>query len=83
MQDYNAADGDILHFGNGSALRSQFQINTTHTATAAGERSGDDDVEEAFVIYRPTGQIMWALVDGGGQSSINLQIGGNVFDLML
>ncbi|MDP2578781.1 putative Ig domain-containing protein [Shimia thalassica] len=83
VQDYNAADGDILHFGNGSALRSQFQVNTTHTATAAGERSGDDDVEEAFVIYRPTGQIMWALVDGGGQSSINLQIGGNVFDLML
>ncbi|MBU2944317.1 calcium-binding protein [Shimia thalassica] len=82
VQDYNAADGDILHFGNGSAIASQFQVNTTHTATAAGERSGDDNVEEAFVIYRPTGQIMWALVDGGGQSSINLQIGQNVFDLM-
>ncbi|MDO6800709.1 hypothetical protein Q4605_19860, partial [Shimia thalassica] len=82
VQDYNAADGDILHFGNGSATASQFQVNTTHTATAAGERSGDDNVEEAFVIYRPTGQIMWALVDGGGQSSINLQIGQNVFDLM-
>ncbi|MEP5168752.1 MAG: hypothetical protein ABJQ23_15015, partial [Shimia thalassica] len=82
VQDYNAADGDILHFGNGSATASQFQVNTTHTATAAGERSGDDNVEEAFVIYRPTGQIMWALVDGGGQSSINLHIGQNVFDLM-
>ncbi|MDO6501887.1 calcium-binding protein, partial [Shimia thalassica] len=82
IQDYNAADGDVLHFGNASASISQFQVNTTHTATAAGERSGDDDVEEAFVIYRPTGQIMWALVDGGGQSSINLQIGGDVFDLM-
>ncbi len=82
VQDYSAADGDILHFGNGSATADQFQVNTTHTATAAGERSGDDNVEEAFIIYRPTGQIMWALVDGGGEASINLQIGGNVFDLL-
>ncbi|MDP2580467.1 calcium-binding protein [Shimia thalassica] len=65
IQDYNAAEGDVLQFGNTSATASQFQVNTTHTATAAGERSGDDTVEEAFVIYRPTGQIMWALVDGG------------------
>ncbi len=82
VQDYNAAEGDILQFGNAAATRSQFQVNTTHTATAAGERSGDDSVEEAFVIYRPTGQIMWALVDGDGQASINLQIGGDVFDLL-
>ena len=37
---------------------------------------------EAFVIYKPTGQILWALVDGGGQDSINLQIGGDTFDLL-
>ncbi|MDO6482678.1 calcium-binding protein [Shimia thalassica] len=82
VQDYDAAAGDILQFGIASATRSQFQINTTHTSTTAGERSGDDATEEAFVIYRPTGQIMWALVDGAGQSSINLQIGGEVFDLL-
>ncbi|CUK08346.1 Hemolysin, chromosomal [Shimia thalassica] len=82
VQDYNAAEGDVLQFGIATATRSQFQINTAHTATAAGERSGDDNIEEAFVIYRPTGQIMWALVDGAGQSSINLQIGGDVFDLL-
>ncbi|MDO6481750.1 calcium-binding protein [Shimia thalassica] len=81
VQDYNAAEGDVLHFGNGAATRNQFQINTTHTATAAGERSGDDNIEEAFVIYRPTGQIMWALVDGAGRSAINLQIGQDVFNL--
>ncbi|PHO03435.1 hypothetical protein CSC82_16235 [Rhodobacteraceae bacterium 4F10] len=83
IQDYDASEGDILQFGIGSATASQFQVNTTHTATAAGERSGDDSIEEAFVIYRPTGQIMWALVDGAGQSSINLQIGGDVFDLLV
>ncbi|MEQ9696149.1 hypothetical protein WNE31_18315, partial [Shimia sp. SDUM112013] len=82
IQDYDAAEGDILQFGNGSATRSQFQVNFTHTTNAAGERSGDDSTEEAFVIYRPTGQIMWALVDGGGQDSINLQIGGELFELL-
>ncbi|MDP2520791.1 hypothetical protein, partial [Shimia thalassica] len=54
----------------------------THTASDSGERSGNDDIEEAFIIYRPTGQIMWALVDGAGQESIHLQVGGSVFDLM-
>ncbi|MEQ9695525.1 hypothetical protein [Shimia sp. SDUM112013] len=57
-------------------------MNTTHTATVAGERSGDDNAEEAFVIYRSTVQIMLALVDGRGQSWINLQTGQDVFDLM-
>ncbi|MCE8514217.1 phosphatase PAP2 family protein [Ruegeria pomeroyi] len=82
VQDYNAAEGDVLVFGNASATADQFQIDLAHTANAEGERSGDDDVQEAFVIYKPTGQIIWALVDGEGQSEINLQIGGNVFDLL-
>ena len=45
--------------------------------------AGDDAVQEAFVIYKPTGQIMWALIDGEGQDPINLQIAGasDVFDL--
>ncbi|WP_282157541.1 calcium-binding protein [Shimia thalassica] len=82
IQDYDSAQGDVLQFGITSATADEFRVNTGHTATAAGERSGDDDVAESFVIYRPTGQIIWALVDGDGQSSINLQIGGDVFDLL-
>ena len=82
VQDYSAAEGDVLLFGNVSASVDDFQINLTHTATPEGERSGDDDVQEAFVIYRPTGQIIWALVDGAGQDEINLKIGGNTFDLL-
>jgi len=35
------------------------------------------------VIYRPTGQILWALVDGGAEAQINLQIGAQVFDLLV
>ena len=60
-----------------------FQVNLAHTANDAGERSGDDAVQEAFVIYRPTGQIMWALVDGEGQDSINIQINGETLDLLV
>ncbi|UWQ19692.1 hypothetical protein K3551_18295 (plasmid) [Jannaschia sp. M317] len=73
--DYNAAQGDVLQFG-GTATRDQFQVNT---ATTAGAGAGD--VQEAFVIYRPTGQILWALVDGDGQDQINLRLGAQVFDL--
>jgi hypothetical protein len=77
IQDYNAAQGDVLVFGNAGATRSQFQINQAFTPNA-----GAADVAEAFVIYRPTGQIIWALVDGMGQDEINLRIGGQVFDLL-
>ncbi|SER10316.1 calcium-binding protein, partial [Thalassovita taeanensis] len=56
IQDYTAADGDVLVFGQGSATGDQFQVNFTETANA-----GVAGVEEAFIIYRPTGQIMWAL----------------------
>ncbi len=76
IQDYNAAEGDVLVYG-GAATRDQFQVNVTNTASA-----GADGVDEAFVIYRPTGQILWALVDGDGQSEINIRIGGQEFDLL-
>ncbi|MDP2495841.1 calcium-binding protein [Shimia thalassica] len=62
VQDYSEADGDHLVFGGASGFYYQFQINLTNVAGA-----GDDTVEEAFVIYRPTGQILWALVDGASQ----------------
>ncbi|WP_299567979.1 calcium-binding protein [uncultured Sulfitobacter sp.] len=76
VQDYNAAAGDVLVFGDTDATRTQFQINTTTTPSA-----GANDVQESFVVHRPTGQIIWALVDGDNQDEINLQIGSEVFDL--
>jgi Ca2+-binding RTX toxin-like protein len=77
VQDYRAAEGDVLQFGLAGATRAQFQVNFTETA-----RAGTAGVAEAFVIYRPTGQIMWALIDGQAQDHINLQLGNQVFDLM-
>ena len=77
IQEYNAAEGDVLMFGR-AGTRDQFQINFAETANA-----GVAGVEEAFVIYRPTGQILWALVDGAGQSEINLLMGGVTYDLLV
>lgn len=77
IQDYTAADGDVLWFG-GSASRSQFQVNFAETANA-----GVAGVAEAFVIYRPTGQILWALVDGAAQAEINLMSADVQYDLLM
>lgn len=82
VQDFNSAEGDVLLFGSSAVSAANFQVNFAHTASAEGERAGDDNVEEAFVIYKPTGQIIWALVDGAGQDEINIQIGSEAFDLL-
>jgi len=77
IQDYTAADGDTLVFGIATATSAQFQINWASTPHA-----GDAGVQEAFVIYRPTGQILWALVDGAANDHIWLQIDGVNYDLL-
>lgn len=78
VQDYSAAEGDELVFGTASATRDQFQINWAVTPGA-----GSDAVQEAFVIFRPTGQILWALVDGAAQDHIWLRLGATTYDLMV
>jgi Ca2+-binding RTX toxin-like protein len=76
IQDFSHADGDRLVWGGGAATAAQFQVNIANTIGA-----GDAGTAEAFVIYRPTGQILWALVDGAGEDGITLQIGGRQVDL--
>ncbi len=78
VQDYQSAEGDVLLFGNASATRSQFQINWANTPGA-----GSADLAEAFIVYRPTGQILWALVDGAANEHIWLRIGATTYDLLL
>ena len=79
LQDYRAADGDRLVFGIPGTRVSQFQVNFAETPMA-----GADGVAEAFVIYRPTGQILWALVDGAAEPHLDLQISGSLmlYDLL-
>ncbi len=77
LQDYQFSEGDVLVFGNTTATLSQFQVNFSET-----ENAGQAGVAEAFVIYRPTGQIIWALVDGAAQDHIFLRINGAEYDLL-
>lgn len=76
IQDYRSSDGDVLQFGADSS-GDQFQVNFAETPAA-----GIAGIEEAFIIYRPTGQILWALIDGGAQTEINLLVNGTVYDLL-
>jgi Ca2+-binding RTX toxin-like protein len=82
IQDYSGADGDRLLFGQAGARADQFQVNYAYTSDPNGTSAGSPDVAEAFVIYKPTGQIVWALVDGGGQDAIWLQLGSQLYDLV-
>ena len=81
IQDFSHAEGDVLFFGQAGATADDFQVNFGVTGAA-----GSADVDEAFVVY--TGGdaplIVWALVDGAGQTSLNLQIAGadGTFDLL-
>lgn len=77
IQDYSGAALDVLHFGNASATPDQFQINWANTPGA-----GAETVSEAFVIFRPTGQILWTLIDGAANDHIWLQIGNATYDLL-
>lgn len=77
IQDFDDYDGDLLVFGGTGATAADFQVNFTETAAA-----GAAGVQEAFVIYRPTGQILWALVDGAAQDVIGIVIDGTEYDLL-
>lgn len=78
IQDYSAADGDVLMFGGAANTAvSDFLVQRAFTANA-----GVAGVAEIFVTQKSTGTVLWALVDGAAQSEINIQIGAQVFDLL-
>ncbi|MBE2277546.1 MAG: hypothetical protein IAE87_14775 [Rhodobacteraceae bacterium] len=78
VMDYSAAENDRLTFGITSATGADFHV----AFGAAGRASGDAGVDEAFVVYRPTGQILWVLVDGAEQEQITLRVAGVEYDLL-
>jgi hypothetical protein len=79
IQGFLNADGDVLVFADQKAGPEDFQVNFALTANA-----GLNDVSEAFVIYKLSGQTIWALIDGYGQDEIDLRIAGDstVYDLL-
>jgi Ca2+-binding RTX toxin-like protein len=77
IQDYSAAEGDVLMYGGGATSKSDFLVQYNFTPEA-----GADDVKEAFITHVPSGNVLWALVDGAGQSSINVLANGQTYDLL-
>jgi serralysin len=77
IQDYSAAQNDMLVFVGAGASISDFGVNRAITTGA-----GAAGVAEAFVVYRPNGQILWALIDGGDDATINLLLNGAIYDLV-
>ncbi|WP_281258604.1 calcium-binding protein [Pseudoprimorskyibacter insulae] len=75
VQDYDASEGDMLMFGS-TATTADFIVQTATTSGAGGT------VAEAFVTHSPSGQILWALVDGAAQGQIWVQASGTSFDLL-
>jgi Ca2+-binding RTX toxin-like protein len=71
VQDYRHTDGDVLLFGQSGATKADFTVIFTETQGA-----GQAGVDEAFVIYKPTQQIIWALVDGAAEANLTLQVTG-------
>ncbi|WP_076703420.1 calcium-binding protein [Salipiger abyssi] len=78
IQDYNAAEGDRLVYGGGVATADDFLIQRASTGGA-----GDAAVQEIFITHIPSGNLLWALVDGDAQSEINVVIGGVEYDLLV
>ncbi|SEO03058.1 calcium-binding protein [Palleronia pelagia] len=76
VQDFDG-DVDVLLLGKPNADSADLHVNFASSAN-----SGSPDVDEAFVIFKATGQILWALVDGAGLERINVQAGPATFDLL-
>lgn len=74
ITDYYAPEGDVLVFG-GQASPDAFLVQYAETPDA-----GLAGVLEAFVTYIPTGQILWAIVDGE-LDDLKIQLDGEVFEI--
>ncbi|SPF78207.1 calcium-binding protein [Pseudoprimorskyibacter insulae] len=76
IQDYNAAEGDVLFYG-GAATKDDFLVQTASTTGA-----GSAEVDEVFITHINTGVLLWALVDGADQASLLVKAGNSEIDLL-
>ncbi|SPF79829.1 M10 family metallopeptidase C-terminal domain-containing protein [Pseudoprimorskyibacter insulae] len=76
IQDFNGAE-DILMYG-GKASGKDFLVQKAFTPFA-----GSPDVPELFITHIPTGNLLWALVDGAVNEQLIVTSGAEKFDLMM
>jgi serralysin len=72
--DYSAAERDLLVFDRSGASADQFRVDFRHT--------GGENLDEAYITYLPTGQLLWILQDAEDQNHIFVQSGSRDFDLL-
>jgi len=76
VQDFDG-DNDVFVFGGDqSATGDDFLVQFS-----AAENAGADDVAEAYVTYKPTGQILWVAIDGADEDALNVMVNGQSYDL--
>lgn len=75
--DYNPAEGDTLEVGLAGLSRGDLDVRFQ---VVAGQ--GQSGVAEAQVLHRPSGQVLFTLVDGAGLTDIFLKIGNTSYDLL-
>ena len=76
IQDFRDAQNDRLVFG-AAARASDFDVSF-----ATLRNVGRAGVEDAVVTYKPTGDVLFVLVDAEYQDAIDMAAGGRVFDLL-
>lgn len=81
IKDFSDSDGDQLIFERSASI-SDFEVNYAHGKNSSGSRLGDENIKEAYVVYKPTGEVIWILSDGAGEDKIDLVVGGETYDLL-
>ncbi|MEY8098156.1 calcium-binding protein [Falsihalocynthiibacter sp. S25ZX9] len=81
VMDYDGREGDRLLFSH-AASENDFRVVLQHSSETNGQRMGSDNIREAHIVYIPTGQTAWILIDGAALDQININSAGATFDLM-
>lgn len=75
--DYSAAEGDLLDLTGSGVQRADLDLRWQVVAGA-----GKAGVAEALILHRPSGQVLFTLVDAAGANDIFLRLGSTTYDLV-
>lgn len=77
IKDYAPGEGDWIEITEADIARADIQVSFE---TLAGQ--GRADRAEALVIHRPSGLVLFTLVDAGGLTELILRLGATTYDLL-
>ncbi|CUJ91692.1 Cyclolysin [Shimia thalassica] len=68
IHDYDASEGDLLHFGGEAYNANQFHVSFHNT------NNGEAGIQDAIITYAPTNQVLWILTDVEHAEDINIRL---------